>query len=70
MTTITITVPPSLDDLAKSVGTTAQDVIENFIRDLCALPGSNGSDERMHADAWFNRVLWPLLDYEGDAQDN
>lgn len=64
MTTITITVPPELEALAKSVGTDAQDVIESFVRDLCELPGNNGSDERMHADAWFNRVVWPLMDFD------
>jgi hypothetical protein len=38
MTTITITVPPELTELAKSVGATPNEVIESFIRDLCELP--------------------------------
>lgn len=70
MTTITINVPPELAELAASVGATPQEVIEGFIADLCDLPGTHGSDERDCADAWFNRVLWPLLDYDGEAQDN
>lgn len=37
-------------------------VIEQFIADLCELPGSAGSDERRHAAAWFDRVVWPLLE--------
>lgn len=61
MTTITITVPPELTELAASVGATPQEVIEGFIRDLCELPGNNGSDERRHADDWFNRVVWPIF---------
>lgn len=62
MTTITMDVPTTLVELATSVGTTPEQLLQSFIADLCELSGSNGSDERRHADAWFNRVVWPIQD--------
>lgn len=67
---VNLAIPQELVELAQSVGTSAQDVIENFIRDLCELPGNNGSDERMHVDAWFNRVLWPILMADDENDDD
>jgi len=62
MTAVTIEIPATLDALARSVYTTPKALLESFIRDLCDLPDSNGSDERRAAEAWFDRVVWPLPD--------
>lgn len=67
--TVTIEIPKTLEDLARSVCTTPQALLESFIRDLCDLPGSNGSDERRAADAWFDRVVWPILDTDEESED-
>jgi hypothetical protein len=36
-------------------------VLEGFIRDLCALDGSHGSDERDKAQAYSDRCGYPYL---------
>ena len=64
-------IPSELAELAESVGSTPAVVLKAFIADLCRLPGSNGSDERTHAEAWFHRVLWSTLDFEeGDEESD
>lgn len=62
MAKITMEIPSDLVQLATSVGTTPEHLLQSFIADLCELPSSNGSDERRHADAWFNRLVWPIMD--------
>ncbi len=68
---LTLKIPSELTELAESVGSTPAVVLKAFIADLCQLPGSNGSDERKHAEAWFHRVLWSTLDFEeGDEESD
>lgn len=44
-----------INELAKSVQLTAPELLQNFIGDLVDGTYSNGSDERMYAEQWFNR---------------
>lgn len=37
---------------------TPTELIESFIADLTWNDKTNGSDERMHAEEWLNRVIW------------
>lgn len=46
---------------ATAAGLTVPELLENFIGDLVGMWG-NGSDERGHAEAWFNRC-WFSDDY-------
>jgi len=39
--------------------TSPEEVLAGFIRDLCALPGSNGSDERDYANNYYDRCGYP-----------
>lgn len=60
-------------------GLTVGELIENFVGDLVGGTYSNGSDERMYADQWFNRcrfgmspeptLLNHLLGWEYDPKD-
>lgn len=47
---------------AGSVGLTVGELLENFINDLIIGERSNGSDERMYAEQWFQRC-WFSIDY-------
>lgn len=40
---------------AGAVGLTPEQLLENFIADLICGERTNGSDERMYAEAWFDR---------------
>lgn len=40
---------------AGAVGLTPEQLLENFIADLVCGERTNGSDERMYAEAWFDR---------------
>lgn len=44
-----------ISEKAASVGLTVSELLENFIGDLIDGTYSNGSDERMLANEWFNR---------------
>lgn len=46
---------------AGSVGMTVSQLLENFIGDLVDGTYSNGSDERMYADEWFNRCGFAMF---------
>jgi hypothetical protein len=48
-----------LAELAAQRGVTAEELIESFVADLTKSLRNNGSDERMHAEQWLNRVCWP-----------
>ena len=60
-------------------GLTVGQLFENFVGDLVDGTYSNGSDERMHAEEWFNRcwfahpyeetLLKELLDWNRDIED-
>ena len=64
---------------AGSVGLTVPSLLEHFIGDLVDGTYTNGSDERMHAEQWFDRcgfgmfedrtLLGYLLDYDYDVDD-
>ena len=54
---LTLEIPAELTRLAESVDSTPAIVLQAFIADLCHLPGTNGSDERMYAGDWFQRVF-------------
>lgn len=56
---ITVSVPPEFAQLAESRGLTPAQVLAAFMADLAHTADTNGSDERMHAEAWFDRVIWP-----------
>jgi hypothetical protein len=56
---ITLPVPAEFAEYCASNGLTAAQVLQAFMADLAETDDSNGSDERMHAAAWFERVLWP-----------
>ncbi|MEL7656177.1 MAG: hypothetical protein AAGU75_09750 [Bacillota bacterium] len=44
-----------LFEKAGSVGMTPSELLENFVGDLVNGTYTNGSDERMYANAWFDR---------------
>lgn len=46
---------------AASVGLTVEELLENFIHDLIGGTFSNGSDERMLAESWFDRCQFGLV---------
>lgn len=52
---VKISIPPEFEYLCESSNIKAKDVLEGFIRDLCALDGSHGSDERDLAYVYFHR---------------
>jgi hypothetical protein len=45
----------------KQDGVSPREVLEGFIRNLCALDGSHGSDERDKAQACYDRCGYPYL---------
>jgi hypothetical protein len=55
MKSIRIGLPPEFAIKCEDAGISPEEVIEAFIRDLCALDGSNGSDERDLAQSYFDR---------------
>lgn len=57
-----------LSKKAASVGLTVSELLENFIGDLVAGTYSNGSDERMYANTWFDRcgfAMFPEVTFVG-----
>lgn len=56
---IEIGVPHEFTEFCRGRGQTAAQVLTAFMHDLAGTPDSNGSDERMLAQAWFDRVVWP-----------
>lgn len=57
--TTTIAVPAEFAALCRAHRLTSEQVLTAFMHDLAETSQSSGSDERMHADNWFNRVVWP-----------
>ncbi len=53
--TATIQLPDEFVFKCEDSDVSPQQVLEAFIRDLCALDGSHGSDERDLAQGWFER---------------
>lgn len=56
-----IKLPPEFKEKCKDDGVSPRIVLEGFIADLCALDGSNGSDERDKAQAYYDRCGYPYL---------
>lgn len=67
---VVLRVPQELKELADRIDATPGFILKSFILDLCGLEGTNGSDERGHADDWFDRVLWPSDLDDGDSDGN
>lgn len=59
MPTVTLQVPPEFAAFCQSYRLTTEQVLSAFMADLAETAASNGSDERRHANAWFDRVVWP-----------
>lgn len=59
ITEITLPIPAEFIDLCRANNLTPRQVLAAFMADLADTAESNGSDERRHADAWFDRVVWP-----------
>ena len=56
--------PEELLAKCAGAGLEAAVVMSQFIKDLCALEGSAGSDERMYAQQWFDRSGFGGAAYE------
>lgn len=57
--TITLPIPAEFAAFCAGHGLTPAQVLAAFMADLADTANSNGSDERMHASDWFDRVIWP-----------
>lgn len=66
---IQVTVPSELMELAKIVGCTPSEILEQFVQDLLRLPGSGGSDEREKAGEYFLRTNSVGCDHYEEVQD-
>lgn len=63
MSQITMTPPREFIEHCEAHGLCPRVVLEAFMADLGETKDSNGSDERMLAAAWFDRVVWPEADH-------
>lgn len=54
----------ALYEKAGSASITPELLIENFISDLVSGKYSNGSDERMYADNWYERCWFSMSEYD------
>lgn len=52
-------VPPEFEAFCRGHQLTPSQVLAAFMADLAETADSHGSDERRHAEAWFDRVIWP-----------
>jgi hypothetical protein len=55
MTVIETAIPDKFTAMCKSHNVTPEIVIRQFIRDLCHLEGTSGSDERLYAQLYYER---------------
>lgn len=53
--TVELPLPPEFVAQCADDGVDPVNVLQGFIKDLCHLPGSNGSDERRLADEYYER---------------
>lgn len=67
MAKILIDVPPELTRLCADHHVKPKEVLQGFIADLCALPGSHGSDERNLAADWYSRAGYTWMYLPQDA---
>lgn len=54
----------SLFEKAGRVSLTVEELLENFVADLVVGEKSNGSDERMYAESWFERCWFSFEEYD------
>lgn len=55
MTKTTIEIPDDVQVLCEVFNIEPEDLLEQFLQDLCSLPGNGGSDERRMAKEYFLR---------------
>ena len=58
-----------ISEKAAAHGLTVGELIENFIGDLVCGTYSNGSDERMYAEQWFERCWFGMFPTEGTSAE-
>jgi hypothetical protein len=56
---MTIDLPEEFLALCQRDGITPKELLQGFIADLSALPGSHGSDEREHTGRYYDRCGYP-----------
>lgn len=56
-----IDLPHEMAELCEDAKVDPDQVIADFIRNLCAMPGSSGSDERMMARDYFQRMSYSYM---------
>lgn len=61
MKTTEISLPAQFVSLCEKHSVTPEHVIQQFIRDLCGLDGSSGSDERLYAQLYYERCCYALM---------
>ncbi|CAD2265257.1 antitoxin VbhA family protein (plasmid) [Xanthomonas arboricola] len=64
---LTLAIPPEFAEYCIANGVTPEQVLAAFMDDLGRTADTNGSDDHMRAEAWFDRVLWPDV---SDAEDD
>jgi hypothetical protein len=62
MQIVALPVPPEFAAFCADNQLIPEQVLTAFMHDLAETTQSNGSDERMRAQAWFDRVIWPEQD--------
>lgn len=61
---VSVAIPPEFAAHCVAHGLSPGQVLTAFMADLGETSQSNGSDERMRAAEWFDRVCWPEADDE------
>lgn len=60
-TIIETTIPDTFAAMCKRHKVTPEIVIRQFIRDLCHLEGTSGSDERLYAQLYYDRCGYAFM---------
>lgn len=61
MTTIQTALPEKFVSMCERHAVKPEFVIQQFIRDLCSLQGSSGSDERLYAQLYYERCGYAFM---------
>lgn len=61
VTTIETSIPEKFAAMCQRHDVTPEHVIGQFIRDLCHLEGTSGSDERLYAQLYYERCGYAFL---------
>jgi hypothetical protein len=67
MMTIEMPVPEEFASMCRRHDVTPEIVIRQFIRDLCHLEGTSGSDERLYAQLYYERCGYAMMAGVDDA---